>query len=70
MSRALTREDQERLLRRLRSEDETLRAHAILQLTEDASGLAAARPALAEALGDDVPEVRRLAAWALSRIAA
>lgn len=56
-------------LRRLRSDDEAVRLHATLQLTSADLDAALVRAGLSQALTDDSPEVRKLAAWALARLA-
>ncbi len=58
-----------RLLARLRSDDESIRIHAALRLTGPGIDAAQARRALSEALHDADEPVRKLAAWALARLA-
>ena len=58
-----------RLLARLRSSDETIRIHAALRLTGPGIDAAQARLALSEALHDADEPVRKLAAWAMARLA-
>jgi len=70
MSERTPEERLDRLMGRLRSHDDAIRIHAALRLTGPGIDPTRARPALTDALNDADAEVRRLAAWALARLAA
>lgn len=58
-----------RWLRQLREPDELVRAYAAMRLTGPGLDAEAVRAGLQEALQVPDPEVRRLATWALARLA-
>jgi hypothetical protein len=59
----------DRHLRRLRSDDEAIRIHAAIRLTTPGLDVERVRTGLTEALNDPEAPVRKLAAWALARLA-
>jgi hypothetical protein len=64
----LSAEKHERLLRRLRSPDESVRVHAAVRLTASDVDADRVRAALEQARDDPAPHVGRLAAWVLERL--
>jgi HEAT repeat protein len=57
-------------LARLRAADPAVRVHAALRLAALGSEAEPARPALAEALAEDDPHLRKLAGWVLAQLGA
>jgi hypothetical protein len=58
----------ERLVGRLRSEDEAKRVHAALRLSGSRVDADRTRPAMQEALADENAHVRKLASWVLAQL--